>query len=190
MPMFFLMDDIVADALLGPSLGELYRLIGASVEPPAHENVVESAMPQPYRRLLVHPHHMTVTVEEHYGGPVNVRVLDRRRDGDNYTRKILLALAASGQVVQFGIVRIRLDLCTEAVRDAILAEQTPLGRILIEHDVLRRIEPTAYLHLQADAELSGFFGLTKPTDLWGRLALIHCDGQPAIELLEVLAPIL
>jgi chorismate-pyruvate lyase len=178
------MDDVV----IGPQLIDLYRLFDADAELPAYRSVSESTMPEPYRRLLAHPYHMTVTVEEHYGGPVEVRVLDRRQDRDSYARKILLTLAASGQVVQFGIVRIRLNLCAEPVRAAILTEQVPLGRILIEHGVLRRIEPTAYLRISANAELSNHFALSQPTDLWGRLALIHCDDQPAIELLEVLAP--
>ena len=33
-----------------------------------------------------------------------------------------------------------------------------------------------------------WFGLERPQPLFGRLALIHCDGRPAIELLEVVAP--
>ena len=36
---------------------------------------------------------------------------------------------------------------------------------------------------------STFYGLQKPATTYGRLGYIHCDGQPAIELLEVLAPI-
>jgi hypothetical protein len=31
-----------------------------------------------------------------------------------------------------------------------------------------------------------WFGSSAPT--YGRLALIHCDGQPAVELLEIVAP--
>ena len=82
-----------------------------------------------------------------------------------------------------------MNLCADAVRQAILAEATPLGRILIEHDVLRRIEPIAYLKLRTSRLLTEQLALPEPADVWGRLALIHCDGQPAIELLEILAPI-
>ena len=54
---------------------------------------------------------MTVTVEEFYGSPVDVRVLECRRDGNEYARKILLTAHATGQVVQFGLVRINLGVC-------------------------------------------------------------------------------
>jgi hypothetical protein len=86
-------------------------------------------------------------------------------------------------------VRIHLPFCSDAVREAILAEQTPLGRILIEHDVLRRIEPTAYFRVRPGSYLRGWFGRPDPFSTYGRLGIIHCDGQPAIQLLEVLAPI-
>jgi chorismate-pyruvate lyase len=169
-----------------PTFDVLSQLFGDNFDA---EIVAVPDMPEPYCHLLVHPHHMTVTVEEYYGGAVNVRVLDRRLDGVTYARKILLAVAATGRIVQFGIVRIRLDLCSEPVRDAIVAEKTPLGRILIEHDVLRRIEPLQYLRVRPDQALCDELAMPIPTDIWGRVALIHCDEQPAIELLEILAPV-
>jgi hypothetical protein len=33
-----------------------------------------------------------------------------------------------------------------------------------------------------------WFGGGDPKPIYGRLALIHCDGKPAVELLEVVAP--
>jgi hypothetical protein len=33
-----------------------------------------------------------------------------------------------------------------------------------------------------------WFGLTQMHETYGRLAYIHCDGKPAVELLEILAP--
>jgi hypothetical protein len=172
----------------GPALPDLYQLFAADAPPPEHELLPPEALPEPYRGLLVHTHHMTVTVEAFYGSRVDVRVLDRRHDGDTYARKILLTLQSDGRVVQSGLVRIRLNFCSAAVRAAILEEQTPLGRILIEHDVLRRIEPTAYFRVRPGPYLRGWFGRPDPFDTYGRLGIIHCDEQPAIELLEVLAP--
>jgi hypothetical protein len=179
----------------GPALPDLYHLFAADPlsrvppPPPEHELLDPAALPEPYRTLLFHEHHMTVTVEDYYHSPVDVVVLDRRRDGDSYARKILLKLRSDGRIVQSGIVRIRLDYCSEPVRAAILEEKTPLGRILIKHDVLRRIEPTAYFRLQPGPYLRNWFGRPDPFSTYGRLGIIHCDGQPAIDLLEVLAPI-
>src|SRR5438874_4851419 len=169
----------------GPDLWTLLNLFGASDDVVAgHEFVAPDQVPPPYHELLVHEHHMTVTVEAHHGSLVDVKVLEKKRDGDSYARKILLALKRDGRVVQFGLVRIWLHYCSPEVRTEILAEKTPLGRILINHNVLRRIEPTAFLRVTPGVEMMDWFGLSQPVPTYGRLALIHCDGQPAVELME------
>jgi chorismate-pyruvate lyase len=172
----------------GPDLETLLALFPPSTYIRSAEPIAADQMPEPYRRLLVHEHHMTVTVEAHHGDLVNVRVLERRIDNGTYARKILLTLQKTGKVVQFGLVRIHLEYCSEAVRAEILAQQTPLGRILIRHDVLRRIEPTEYLRVTPGSEMLSWFGLTTPAVTYGRLAIIHCDDKPAIELVEIVAP--
>jgi hypothetical protein len=37
--------------------------------------------------------------------------------------------------------------------------------------------------------LTRWFGLPEPQETYGRLGIIHCDHKPAIELLEIMAPI-
>lgn len=176
----------------GPDLRALFALFGPAGDLPAYEIIPADQVPQPYHKLLVHEHHMTVTVESHHGDLVNVKILAKQmRDEDGqptYARKILLTLQKTGKVVQFGIMRVRFEHCSAEVRDEIVAGNTPLGRILIEHDVLRRIEPTAYLRLTPNKDLMGWFSMAQPKPLYGRLALIHCDGKPAVELLEIVAP--
>jgi len=172
----------------GPDLAELFVLFPPADYLRALEAVSPAQVPQPYGGLLVHEHHMTVTVEAHHGGLVDVRVLEERRENEAYARKILLALQKTGKIVQFGLMRIHLNCCTAAVRDEILSKRTPLGRILIEHNVLRRIEPTAYLRAVPGPAMMEWFGLAEPLPTYGRLALIHCDGKPAVELLEIVAP--
>jgi chorismate-pyruvate lyase len=172
----------------GPQLLDLLALFPPLDPIRAYEYIAAEDVPEPYRKLLVHEHHMTVTVEAHHGSLVDVRILERKHEGDLYARKILLTLQSTGKVVQFGIVRIRFEHCSALVREAIVAGNTPLGRVLIEHNVLRRIEPTAYLRILPGAAMMEWFGLARPTPTYGRLALIHCDGQPAVELLEIVAP--
>jgi chorismate-pyruvate lyase len=172
----------------GPDLHALLALFPPATYLRSAEPVHADRVPAPYRRLLVHQHHMTVTVEAHHGDLVDVVVLDRRLEGTTYARKILLALKKTGKIVQFGLVRIRLEYCSEPVRRAILAQDTPLGRILIRHNVLRRIEPTAFLRVTPGPQMVHWFDLDRPETTYGRLAIIHCDGKPAIELLEIVAP--
>jgi chorismate-pyruvate lyase len=172
----------------GPDLHELLNLFPTADDFTSYEPVSPDEMPALYHGLLVHEHHMTVTVEAHHGDPVDVVIYNRRHDGPYYARRIFLALQKSRRIVQYGLVRINLRCCSPAVRTEIIAGETPLGRILINHDVLRRIEPTGFLRMVPGPALMDRFGRTEPTPTYGRLAYIHCDGQPAIELLEVLAP--
>jgi chorismate-pyruvate lyase len=174
----------------GPSLPFLYALFPLAPREllPEFEFVPADEVPPPYHELLVHEHHMTVTVENHHGGTVDVRILARRHTGDFYARKILLALHGTGRIVQFGIMKINLGYCSREVREEIVAGQTPLGRILIQHNVLRRIEPTAFLRVLPDPAMMKWFALDNPVPTYGRLAIIHCNEQPAVELLEIVAP--
>ncbi|MFL5243772.1 MAG: hypothetical protein ACJ8FY_16850 [Gemmataceae bacterium] len=174
--------------MLRPDLQTLLDLFPLADDIPEYEIVQADEVPPPYDKLLVHEHHMTVTVEEHHGGPVDVHIMNRRHDKDYYARRILLVLRSTGRVVQFGIVRIDLRVCSLEVRQEILGGNTPLGRILINHNVLRRIEPTGFLRANLGYELTEAFQLPAPRPTYGRLAIIHCDGKPAIELLEVVAP--
>jgi hypothetical protein len=170
----------------GPDLQALFHLFPPSSYLRDLDIVPADQVPEPYQKLLVHEHHMTVTVEAHHGSLVDVKVLDRNRNGDSYARKILLAKKSDGKIVQFGLVRIWLNYCSPQVRDAILSETTPIGRILIENNVLRRIEPTEFFKLAPGPEMAQWFGSSSST--YGRLAIIHCDEKPAVELLEIVAP--
>ena len=172
----------------GPQLSDLLTLFPAADWLRAYEYIPADAVPEPYHALLVHEEHMTVTVEAHHGSLVDVRVLERIHEGDTYARKILLALQSTGRIVQFGLVRIHFQYCSDAVRQEIVAGQTPLGRVLINHNVLRRIEPIAFLRVLPGPAMAEWFGQKKPQPVYGRLAMIHCDEQPAVELLEIVAP--
>jgi hypothetical protein len=171
-----------------PDLAELFAQFPPADDVPKYQIIPAQEMPQPYRALLVHEHHMTVTVEKHHGDLVDVRILARRHVGNSYSRKIVLTLQKTSRIVQFGIVRIDLTRCSPAVRDAIVAGKTPVGRILIQHNVLRCIEPTAFLRIRGGPAQMAWFGLTGTSTLYGRLGIIHFDGRPAVELLEIVAP--
>jgi chorismate-pyruvate lyase len=173
---------------LGLSVEELFAPFAPTDDLPDYAFVAADEVPPPYHDLLVHRHHMTVTVEAFHGDLVNVRILASLLDGDSYTRKILLVLHDSGRVVQFGVARVHLNFCSEPVREAIIAGKTPLGRILIQHNVLRVVEPTGFLRVSACPAVAQWFGLKEPRPTYGRLAVIHCDGKEAIEVLEIVAP--
>jgi chorismate-pyruvate lyase len=147
-------------------------------------------MPEPYRRLLAHHSHMTVTLEAFHRTRVTLEVLAERRRGSRYARKILLRHGETSDVVQFGIMQFDLDHATAQLRDDILAREKPLGRALAEHGVLTRVGTHGLLAIEPNAELRRCFRL--PDDwsghLYGRLATIFCDDRPVVDLLEVVRP--
>lgn len=144
-------------------------------------------VPEPSRSLLAHDCHMTVTLEKHHYSPVDVKVLATRTDGGRYSRKILLTRQSDGMVVQYGIVRLDMSVLASEVRKEIEAQETPLGRILIAHDVLRKVKLLSLFKIQCGEELTKSLGFETGQVCYGRTALIYCDGAPAIELLEIVS---
>ncbi len=154
--------------------------VGASLAAAVEETA--QSMPAPFDQLLCHSNHMTTTLGGFFGVPVCLRVLSERRSADDYCRQILLTAGPDGPVVEFGIARVNLAFAPEAVRDAILEKRTPLGDILIAHQVLRTIRPLWFLRAPAGS-LVRYFGADQPAH--GRVGTIYFHNEPAIELLEV-----
>ena len=144
-------------------------------------------IPYPQDQLLVHHGHMTEVLERHHGVPARVHVLEEHLEGDVYTRKIALTPAGRDDtVVEWGIVRLDFRYMSREVRDEILAKQTPLGAILIKHDVLRRIKPRWFLRFPPTGQIVHWFDVPEvPQPLYGRIGTIYCNEEPAIELLEI-----
>ena len=151
--------------------------------------VTVEQLPQVYRRLLGHEEHMTVTVEDFHECSVDVDVLQTRVTPTHYSRKILLRRQTDRQVVQFGIVRLNFSYLSEDVRREIESQQTPLGRILIEHNVMRHVELVSLWQVVPGSDLRQLFEIADDQTTYGRTALIYCNGEPAVELLEIVAPV-
>ncbi|MFK7776873.1 MAG: hypothetical protein QM501_01965 [Gimesia sp.] len=151
------------------------------------EHVSSSAIPDPYKSLLAHNHHMTVTMEDYHDSSVDVSVLNQRLDENVYSRVILLSKTGTDDVVQFGIVRFNFDYVTQDVKDEILAGEIPLGRVLINHNVLRHVDLGAVLRITAGPGLAKVMKIEPGEVTYGRLATIFCNQQPAIDLLEISA---
>jgi len=172
-----------------PDLATLAALFYPSVETLGEfEEVSAADMPASFQTLLAHENHMTVTVEKWHNSPVDVRVLDKVVTADDYARKILLARKSDGRVVQYGIMRIKYAYLTAPVRQEIEGEGTPLGRVLIKHNVLRQVELFALWKVVPGEELRQLLGMSPGEVTYGRTALIHVDGEPAVELLEIVTP--
>lgn len=146
--------------------------------------VAANALPQWANHLLVHDEHMTTRLQDFHGGPIELVVLDETYQADEYCRLILLKTASTGAVVELGMCRIDFRFTPAAVREEVLARRAPLGDILIRHSVLRRVEPRSFWRFPAGAPLLRHTG-SNWSEAFGRVGVIHCNGSPAIDLLEI-----
>ena len=142
-------------------------------------------LPQAYISLLAHHDHMTVTVEAWHNSLVDVHVLQEHRDQTHYARQVLLVRQRDNEVVQFGIMRIRLEGLPEIVRMEIQSKALPLGRILIRHHVLREVELLQLWRVKPGPQLRLKLRLKDQRQVYGRTARIVVEGQPTVELLEI-----
>jgi hypothetical protein len=144
------------------------------------------AIPAPADALLVHHDHMTVALEKHHGKPVELHVLSDHLGAEVYTRKISLTPQGSSRVVEWGIARLHLRFLSPEVRAEILRKKAPLGAILIQHNVHRRIKPRYFVRFSPGSAVIELFGAGSNTaPVFGRLGTIFCNDEPAIELLEI-----
>lgn len=149
--------------------------------------VSSSELPLDQRRLLDHDEHMTETVEAFHGCPVDVRVLDRFSTGSHYARKILLIRRRDDEVVQFGIMRIAFASMGPEVRHEIESEGIPLGRVLINHDLMRQVRLSRLYRVRPGAELRRLMNVPENGVVYGRTAIIRLNGEPSVELLEIVS---
>lgn len=176
-----------------PSLDLLHRLIRIFYSTPdalGHFTAEsQEQLPKHFAKLLAHHEHMTVTVEAFHGCPVDVEVLETKWQSPIYCRKILLRKSTDQTPVQFGLVRLDTSVLAPQVRDEIIDGKIPLGRVLIQHNVMRKVQLETLWRIEASQELAGHFNRTTlPIATYGRTAIIHFGNTPALELLEIVAP--
>ncbi len=147
------------------------------------------SVPQPFNRLLVHDQHMTVTLEAYHRGPVHLCVHDSAVRDDAYARKITLHARPDGPPVLLGIMKFDFRYCSAATREEVVAGQTPLGRILIEHDVLRHLSAGPYYRVSPHPARMLGVEVDLPADCHARLARINCNGGHAVQVLEIITSI-
>ena len=163
-----------------------YADAGASA--PATTLIDGALMPQPYRSLLVNVGDMTPTLERFHRCQLHLKVLGRVHQGDEYRRQVLL-LDPQERAVEFGAIRIHLDVLLPAVQQLVLAGQRPLGGVLIENCVPHRSQPSAYFSIVGDERINRALGVARPCTLYGRCnTLIGDDGRPIAEVVEILPP--
>ncbi len=147
-------------------------------------------MPEPYRSLLVHPVDMTSTLENFYQDRLHVELLGCHSRGQEYYREVVLRTDKSNRRVEFGAIKIMLDLFPVDVRQEILRERQPLGRILTESSVEFTSQPRGYVRIAPDEFISRALALNESHLLYGRRnTLMDPWERPLAEILEILPPV-
>lgn len=160
----------------------------AKAAAPETTQIDGSAMPEPYRSLLVNDGDMTPTLEKFHRCKLHLRVLGRKESGGEYRRQVLL-LDPQERPVEFGAIRIHLDVLLPAVQKLVLAGQRPLGGVLIENSVPHTSRPSAYFSVTGDDLINRALGVSKPCRLYGRCnTLTADDGRVIAEVVEILPP--
>ena len=169
-------------------LDEFYAQMGLALPP--LQQMDGEAVPQPYKRLLIHHDDMTPTLEKYYGRDIHLRLLGRRRKGNGYFREVVLLLDGTEKPVEFGAIKIYLDRFGEEARRQILEEQRPLGHILQECGVKHSSRPKAFLRLASDHFINDALQLTGANVLYGRRnTLFDPQERPLAEIVEILPPV-
>jgi chorismate-pyruvate lyase len=149
------------------------------------EPVLVDRLPNDYRTLLAHHDHMTVALEAYHNSMVDVHALAEWRDDASYARSSLLSRQTDGAIVQFGIMRIWLADLPAAAQEEITSKKSPLGRVLIRHNVLREVELITLWKIEPGVELRRLLRLADQQPIFGRTAQILVDERPTVQLLEI-----
>jgi chorismate-pyruvate lyase len=154
---------------------------------PPIESVAGELVPQPYRSLLVHDDDMTPTLEGFHGGRIHLTVIRRQERGDFYYREVVLSRDTDDAPVEFGAIKITLNLFPRTARQDILSERLPLGRILAERKIRHFSRPKAFLKIHSDEFINNALQLTGDHTLYGRRNTLWSPDKKALaEIVEIL----
>lgn len=168
-------------------LADFYKQAGLTL--PDIERIPGAEVPEPYRALLVHDDDMTPTLQRFHGRKIHIRVLSRHQRDGFYFREVVLLLDGSGAPVEFGAIKINLNLFAPEPRRLIEEERLPLGQILEDHQVPHVSKPSAFLRLRSDAFINRALNLEGSPLLFGRRnTLVDPQQRSLAEIVEILPP--
>jgi len=156
---------------------------------PLYDIVPPEAVPEPYRKLLVHHGDMTSRLETFHRGTIVLTVLHRERKKSAYLREVVLRIDETDLPVEYGAIEIVLDALPPAVQEKILEAHLPFGGLLNTFRVKYRSRPKAFIRLGADPFMSELFEVDQPHDFYGRCnELLGDDERVLARIVEVLRP--
>ncbi len=168
-------------------LDEFYRERGEVL--PAIGRVESQEIPEPYKSLLVHNGDMTSRLQAFYGDTIHIQLLARHTHDNEYFREVVLLLNGVKKPVEFGAIKIILDLFPTEAQKEILKEHRPLGQILKDFNIPHLSRPKSYLAVTSDRFINGALKLDGTRSLYGRRnTLVDPWDRPLAEIVEILPP--
>jgi len=156
---------------------------------PAYEVLEGEAVPEPYRRLLVHHGDMTSRLEAFWRGQIVLEVLHREHTTDAYRREVVLHIEETDLPVEYGAIEIELSAFDDEVRRLILEQHLPLGGLLNRFKIRYRSEPRGFIKLGADAVMQRVFRLPDAREFYGRSNVLLGENDRVLaRIVEVLRP--
>ncbi|MFM1549761.1 MAG: hypothetical protein ACKJSG_10205 [Lentisphaeria bacterium] len=167
-------------------LAAFYRAAGRTL--PSITQIEDGDMPQPYAQLLVHKTDMTGTLERYYGDTIHLKVIDTVREGNVYSRQVVLTLDTSKRAVEYGAICMYLDAFPAPVRELILKDDRPLGSIMTEIALPHLSSPRCYFMVEPDELIANALQFTGSGTLYGRCNIISSNGTLLADIVEILPP--
>jgi chorismate-pyruvate lyase len=148
------------------------------------------AVPEPFRRLLVHSGDMTSRLEAFHADSLWLEVLRVvEAEPTVLLREVLLRLARNGRAVEYGAIEIHLGAFPAELRDGIFAGKVPLGGLLNRSGLSYFSEPQAFFTLEPSPELYALLEVPPPALLYGRANILRrAEGTLLAKIVEVLPP--
>lgn len=168
-------------------LDEFYQQRGEPL--PAIGRVEPHEIPEPYKSLLVHDGDMTSRLEAFHHDTVHIQLLARHTHENEYFREVILVLNGTKKPVEFGAIKIILDLFSAEAQKEILKEQRPLGHILKQFNIVHSSRPQSFLTVSSDDFMNRALKLDGVQSLYGRRnTLVDNWDRPLAEIVEILPP--
>lgn len=165
------------------------RLNCRDAEPPQPLWLDASGLPEVPRRLLVHDHGMTATLEAFWGEQMRLAVLHTEEVSNLLRRHVLLSGANSGLPAELGLIEIRLDALPAGALFAVRQRRIPFGAILSACGVGFKSRPAGFLRLVANDELARLLRVTPGSAIHGRATTLYAqaDGKVLANAVELLS---
>ena len=167
-------------------LSEFYKRSGT--EMPEVEIIDGDAIPEPYKRLLVHNDDMTSVLQNFHKQSIHLRLIEYFEEQNRVLRKVAL-LGEDEKPVESGAIEINLLLFPENAKRDILDSRLPLGAILRKYEVPYSSRPECFFKIQSDAFIGQALNLSESHLLYGRINhLVDSSGESLARVVEILPP--